>query len=97
MYQRRSHKCLAIKSYNRNTEVIKDWILDRSAMFTEILVQRVVNSSKYKIDIAVTWYQIRNQWFIIFVLFYQLLDKASTNLCLQNTLSLLSIVGYADT
>ena len=96
MYLRRSHKCLVIKSCNKNAKVINNWILDRSAMFTEILVHRVVRSSKYRIDIVVTWNQIRNQWFIIFVLFYQLLNKAFTNLCLHNFLSLLSIVEYAD-
>lgn len=96
LYLRRSHKCLVIKSCNKNAKVINNWILDRSTMFTEILVHRVVRSSKYRIDIVVTWNQIRNQWFIIFVLFYQLLNKAFTNLCLHNFLSLLSIVEYAD-
>lgn len=97
LYQHSSQKCLVIKSYNKNIKVISYWILDRSAMFTEILVRRVVRSSKYKIDIVVTWNQIRNRWFIISVFFYQLLDKAFTNLCLHNFLSLLSIVEYADT
>lgn len=61
LYRRRSHKCLTTESYNRNTKVIKDCILDRSATFTKVLVQRVVRSSKYKIDIVVTWNQIRNR------------------------------------